>query len=131
MEPLTPPVICVCVTRPVLWSAGTGVIQYWPFSGLVAACDVASMDTMLIMKSALMQATRGFRFFFVCVERFIFSMMFVFNFFLSLPEFWNKLSPHLFYGFLKSALTFFAKSSDFMRSRLNKLSKYLCTLGTG
>jgi hypothetical protein len=104
MDPVTASVVTVWVTRPVLWSAGTGVIQYPPFNGLVWACDVASMDIMLMMKSALMHMTRGFEIFFVCTECIVFPKMFVFNF-LSLPEFWNLLRLDQFYRFLQSELT--------------------------
>jgi hypothetical protein len=86
MDPLTPVEVSVWVTFPVLWSAGTGVIQYEPLSAGVAACDVASMDIMLMMKSALMHMARSFEIFFVYTECIVFPKMFVFNF-LSLPEF--------------------------------------------
>jgi hypothetical protein len=88
MDPVTPVEISVCVTRPVLWSAGTGVIQYAPLNEGVAACDIAIIDSMLITKSALRHITRGFRIFFVRIEFALFLKMFVFTLF-SLPELLN------------------------------------------
>jgi hypothetical protein len=116
MDPVTPFAVTVWVTRPVLWSAGTGVIQYWPVNGLVWACDVASIDIMLIMKSVLMHMARGFEIFLVCIERAIFSKMFVFNF-LSLPELLeqNIFLPILW--FFEKCVSIFCKVEQFYAKR--------------